>query len=334
MKDYRKEVLADLKQAVSNSRSIRLPDQKHVSFPEYDKKHVTIKMKTAAVIANMQTDVSAFEAWAVALHYWLNGLDVCLEWEKPDDASVPEHSVNRGHYMRFLFRIKNFSEWFSWFNISTRMKQEAEAWKPENPNSLILNRKSLARDTCYDKPSDGATENELERYLASSDGQKKISKVLGWERGYILERQFPVGLFKGDPPTKNNSLFSHGKSAMDLCAVDGKVVHVIELKKFKAKPKMGVLAEVLFYAALIRGVQTNQIRFTQKNSHSENGFENHLINTNSVQAHILAPSLHPLLDCGGIFAVINTDCAKNNITVGYLELRSGCNISCRYDIKH
>ena len=334
MKDYRNEVLAELKKEVS--QGIKLPDARQVSFQDYKiDRTITISMKSTAVTENMQADVAAFEAWAVALHHWLGGLDVLLKWEKPTDAQMCEDAATKGHYMRFLFRAQNFSKWFSWFNVLPGANQkEVEAWNLEKTAPLFLNTKSYTRDCCCDKPNDDATENEIECYLASPDGQEKMSKALGWQRDYMLERQIPVGLFKSDPPTRSNALFSHGKSAMDLCAVDGNVANVIELKSFKAKPKMGALSEALLYSEIIRGVQKGQICFTKKNPNVESNFETRLLKTRSVKAYILAPCLHPLLDCDGIFKILNRGPKNNNISVGYLELGSGCSINLKYNANY
>jgi hypothetical protein len=327
MSDYRNEVLVDLKKNACKIKGLKLPDQKRISFSEYDKKSITIRMRASAVTANMQTDVAVFEAWALALYCWLGVARVKLEW----DALPPVHSAGRGHYNRFLFRVQNFAKWFPWFHVFPGPNEEEVAqWKMCCPNPLFLNRPSRSRDCRWDKPPDDASENEFERYFKSPAGKEELCRVLGWKRDCVLERQIPVGLFSSDPPKESNTFFSRGKSAMDLCAVDGAVVHVIELKKYKAPPKMGALAEALLYAAVVRGVQSGRIRFAQENPDTGDSISKRLPSTCRVEAHILAPRLHPLLDCRNVFTVLNAGLAKDAIGVGYIELESNCRITSKH----
>ena len=105
----------DYKNETGCSRRIRLPDADHIKF-DGEEEHVTVTMEETAIIANLQTNAAAFEAWSLALHVWSKVPRINLVWKPPGKGCTDE---GRRHYQRFLYRAERFHELFPlWFHLA------------------------------------------------------------------------------------------------------------------------------------------------------------------------------------------------------------------------
>src|SRR5208282_2358438 len=91
----------------------KLPGLCHCEFPKnteieiggsYDQATITMKMK--GLLANMQTDAAAFDAWALTLLCHLHAQSIKIGLGS--DAT----RACGGHYQRFLYRLERFRELF------------------------------------------------------------------------------------------------------------------------------------------------------------------------------------------------------------------------------
>lgn len=76
-----------------------------------------LKLGGRGVVANMQTDESAFEGWAIMLKSALPNIQkVVLDWENPV-FNADKKTAQQAHYNRFIMRVSNFKQAYSWFKI-------------------------------------------------------------------------------------------------------------------------------------------------------------------------------------------------------------------------
>lgn len=260
------------------NRRIKLPTS--VAFTLQD---ASVRMCLAAsgVMANMQSDASAFEGWALALKRWLPDIArVELAWL----SDTPPAS---SHYQRFLFRVGQFATIFpSWFSIAAANAHELQELKTNGDGPYHVTAPKGARVTrekytCGTIAQAMASEHPLECYI--KDNPAPLMGLLGMD---TLDRQYPVGLFDG-AVKRDNKLFPTGHSAIDLWGVSGTDLVLFELKAAGNIP-IGALSELFFYSYLIEGIQKK--RFTLERP------DDRITSTQAVRAYVLAPAWHPLID--------------------------------------
>lgn len=259
---------------------------------------------------NMQNDAAAFEGWAVVIYsHYVKPLKegnkrIILKTEeelKSKDDS--DFSQSQGHYHRFLYRIMRFSEQYqNWFyldeNLGELTTRFREYFKKER---FVNNYPSITKSNGVDEGRNSlTTENGVEMYFISNDTEKKkLLKKSGLKTDKLF-RQLPVGLFKEKKEAKN-SLFTRGKSAIDLWAIDDEKIAIFELK---TKNKMvGIISELFFYSSYIDDVfvKKNNIAFykgSELNSNKSIRGYNFLIEkpeNKSIEAYFLTDTMHPLI---------------------------------------
>jgi hypothetical protein len=154
---------------------------------------VQIRLTKASVISNMQTDQAAFEAWSLALMAWCGVEKIRLSWEEQ-----PLNSAERKHYERFLFRVHNFHSWFSpRFSFETNAPLQEKARCLNENLDLRLNVAGHRRKILPSKFKPNS-EADWEKKLLTCD---EFKKKFGLK---IVDRQFPVGLFIGQPARDKN----------------------------------------------------------------------------------------------------------------------------------
>jgi hypothetical protein len=112
-------------------------------------------------------------------------------------------------------------------------------------------------------------------------------------------RQWPVGLFH-DSVADGNYVFTGGKSAIDLIAVDGDTLLLFELKNGK-NAKAGALSETFFYACVMRDALLGNFRFEETPILERLALSrNDIKKCKRIRAVILAPRFHVLIhnECG------------------------------------
>jgi hypothetical protein len=264
---------------------------RRVRFPERglqvsgDKNRVTLHWDAASVTANMQTDASAFEGWALVLMRWADVTKIVISWEDPRahiQVDSKKIASRNGHYNRFLFRVDRFSEIFKdEVEIKERSRLDQTTLKAASNPTL-----NIGKGTASDAPTH--REAKIESKIA-----KKGIKKFGVER---LDRQLPVGLFDGKP-SKKSAIFSGGKSAIDLVGVDKHGdLWIFELKADK-NLKVGALSELFFYSALMRDVTAGRIRFCASRTGGRTELTpEQLASVKKIHACLLTPEAHPLID--------------------------------------
>lgn len=279
------KLLKELRRRLNND-SIKLTKGIDFTFDE-KLKIVHMELKNGTV-KNMQEDVAAFEAWALALKANLNDLVDGITLNYYMDNEPKKNTSEWRNFNRFIYRIdafrKRYSDWFSVLN--TQYDWENRILK-EGWGDLILNSVGK-RNKTYDiiKNNKSQSERDLEIYF-TLDGSKKLKRVIkdrfNIELGDI-ENQYPVGVFNNQVK-KDNYIFTGAKSAIDLYSI-GKdnSFNIFELKGRK-NVKIGILSEIFFYSSLIMDVIDGKFISTT----------NEFQNINRVNAFFLVQEMHPLL---------------------------------------
>ena len=222
---------------------------------------VRLCLTTQAVKKNMQEDSAAFEGWALLIHAYCKfhvELDLDLE-------HAPSEQPARGHYQRFLYRALKFSQQYSsWFSLSERLAPRVEQFRqylyhggsPAHPNPTFCN-------GLPSKPAkDGTSLESCVEGLFAGECRSVLTELTFQQAGISLipdcvHRQLPVGLYETEK-SEQNSVFTYGKSAVDLWALTTDGVVIYELKT--RNPMVGLLTELMFYANCMYDLYVSQNR--------------------------------------------------------------------------
>ena len=194
---------------------------------------------------NMQIPANAFEGWAVAIRACL--LDMKLDQNvvldvAPAISYIYEKTKGQGHLARFLYRAMRFDEQYDWFELSASLAREVDKFREFLKTGTFINNIAVGEAGNTDRVED---ENTVEEALAQEGVLKSVlSKTLDIGDNPVY-RQLPVGLFKNEV-SKDNSIFTYGKSAIDLWTYNGTEINVVELK-FKNR-MIGIITEIFFYS--------------------------------------------------------------------------------------
>ena len=253
--------------------------------------------------SNMQTNESAFESWIIMLksHLDCNIDKVILDF---NTEIKDEHQL---HFNRFLWRVSNFKEMYSWFEV-------------DNTKEYIINEFLIQTfiDLKVNMPSKQRTE------VVNSKGERYIEWLFVEKQPNILcERlncdnifnQFPVGIFK-QKVSKNTAIFTGKSSAIDLLGIEkGKdILHLIELKKDK-NSSIGIISEFLFYAFILHNIFIDKnIKYEEDKTNIFEFEELCNMNIKKITGHLLAEKFHRLIDDKTI-ALLNEGLKKINIEI-------------------
>ena len=288
-----------------------------------DEQTVVLELQPRAIGAvakknwNMQTDAAAFEAWALLIHAHYDCIRRIVLTVSPMPGSLPY----RGHYGRFMYRAMKFQEQFAeWFSLSPELERVVEKFRAY----------LAAHRFCNNVPSGEAAENNhLENHIEALFANKQASLLanLCREHGLLLEnpcqffRQLPVGLFE-EQVSAETSVFTGGKSAIDLWTTDGENIVLFELKA--NNPRVGILSEVMFYANYITDMFISQNTFEAQlvEGNACRGYERLISNAFCrVHAAILTDGLHPL-----ITPEVLEEMNQNAGPIRYYDLRYACEL--------
>ena len=219
-----------LKLLQAKNKNLQLPSGMGFSIED---KTLTITMKEKGMIANMQTDASAFEGWAICLKAWLPELidDVNIEREKSIDSSDQ-------HYQRLLYRLDKFTTIYSWAH-TTSFKEEIDNFRKENGNVFINVPKSKA------SKSAAHCEAQLERTFCQENKDKFD----------VIDHQLPVRLFN-DEIKEDNAITP--KTYLDIWSIKDTLLRIFELK-LPTNTEIGIISELMFYVNVMTDVINGKI---------------------------------------------------------------------------
>lgn len=267
-------------------RGVDLPARKGLTVSG-NKTHATLTVSKSAVGANMQNASSAIEGWALALMAWVGVARVTLDWEQPEGSGV-----NDPHFQRFLYRVTRFAELLGPDLVEVAHPGRLTALRINQPGVRPTINAARGRDTA-DTPS-SRREDELEKVFARKDSQPR-HRLMSHLRLSTLDRQFPVGVFDGEP-AKAKRIFTGGKSAVDLIGLDAdQTLYLFELKA-DGNNSVGAVSEIFFYAMVVHDLMRGQIGFSRRESSKRLSITAAEIrNSQSIRAVLFASEFHPLI---------------------------------------
>jgi hypothetical protein len=276
---------------------------------ELDKGTLKIILHDRALIQNMQTDISAFEAWSLILKRWLPDIDdIIIKWEEP--LLHFERGASGQHYQRFLFRVLSFSKAFQWFRLDESNKHCIKQLVTQRTGPFLLNAPSKDRSRNFNKVQalSAYSEGELEEFIVSHDKTRStFEKVFDLK---ILDNQLPVGLFR-DSVSNTTKVFTGGKSAIDIWGINKQnEFSLFELKNSRNN-KVGALTEMCFYSSLIQEVIQGRVTIQGGNADTKR-----IAGCERVNCYLLAPGNHPLID-DSVFSLFS----QNQLGIHYGNVR-------------
>jgi hypothetical protein len=260
--------------------------------------------------ANMQTDAAAFEAWALALHYWISkyhNWKIRLSWNIPVDCSS-------GHYQRFLYRAKRFAEIFpDWFHVMNEAAFNSSklSFVSGTPSQDIYR---INYPLAPANPEATNAEARLERCFVVSEEFREVT-CLDNQR---MDQQLPVGVFT-DIIGRNSAIFTHGHSDIDLWGFrrDASVLNLFELKK-RGNEKLGIISELFFYTVLMEDLREGRISYPEDVEPVGRRIPHPFSQESSIKSWFLAPRLHPLIT-PQLIESLNSRLENRRIRFGYIS---------------
>jgi len=261
-----------------SSRAIKLP--RSIDFVIKDDTSVKMKLPSSCISANMQSNESAFEGWALVLKRWGKFDKIIVDWEENKNSKF------EGHYQRFLFRIEEFKNLFpDWFEIDDACAHLLDALKTKIHKCLLLNQAGERKALDYEKLKG---EVKLE-YEFVCGGRRRY--LMGLCKAKSLDRQFPVGVFHDDVG-EGYEIFTTRKSAIDIWGIseDGDLL-IFELKTAK-NISVGIITELLFYCNVMQNLKDCRFHYKDPADPTIGTIRK----TSKIKAYFLVPRLHPLVD--------------------------------------
>jgi len=286
-----------------------------------DEQCLEVTLRPAAITeSNMQDNDSAFEAWILAIVAWCDVASVTIKCE------MPESDARRAskHYQRALYRLQRFSELMNGL-VTVHPPELFLDSKITNCLSPTLN-VALGKDTARARSSIGS-ESEIEKEFKRTDSPARNRLMKAFELTK-LDRQFPVGLFDGEPrrdKDKDPGIFTGGKSAIDLIGLDrNNGIWIFELKR-DGNVAVGALSELLFYSAVLRDAQGDKPAFkfsTRKLGARAEVYPEDVRGAARIHARLLLNNLHPLLN-NNLFALLNKAASQAGWAIDYGRVNLG-----------
>ncbi len=190
---------------------------------------------------NMQEDGNDFEGWGIATYIYSQKKKTVLFDVDEHFSLQGEDYLGKGHLCRFLYRLMKFSEQYKWVKLSTYLESEVKRFRKYLSAGVFVNNIGTGEAGNKNKYDD---ENAVEAKLAEQGVMRSVIKGVDIGNGNVY-RQLPVGLFAGGVK-RANSVFTGGKSAIDLWVRNEDTINVVELKT--NNPMMGIITEIFFYS--------------------------------------------------------------------------------------
>lgn len=240
-----KEQILEILQA--KNKNLRLPSGMGFSI---ENKVLTITMEEKGLTANMQTDASAFEGWAICLKAWLPeyisavkiGGDV-LSFPKGEKKTIEER-----HYNRFLYRLGKFKDIYSWASTTNDFEQEFKKIFKDETNLYI----NVPRQDA----SKGAThcEAQLERAFREKN-----------EGSYnALNHQLPVRIFSNKETKEKDAITPGG--FIDIWGIKDDCLKIFELK-LPVNKEIGIISELMFYVNVMTDLFQHKIAIPRESQY-------------------------------------------------------------------
>lgn len=293
------EIACKLRQITQND-SLSLP--KSIDF-EVSDGILKVGISDKGVCANMQSNESAFEGWALCLKAWLPDLieKVSIFW----NPTTPKSDLL--HYERFKYRVWKFIRAYDWAENGSLFNMD---YYGENLKNWVVN------FPC----------NEADKEAQGEEAILEREYIVNQKEHYdVIDQQLPVGVFNG-VVSKASCIMPRGKSQIDIWALRGDTLHIFELKK-PNNLMVGIVSELMYYVNIMSDIKNRRIKYPQDAKNCEYRNFNILYNSlnsneiHSIKGHFLATILHPLISPTVISLLNNSHTNKmEHIEYSYIAL--------------
>lgn len=298
------------------SSNVRLP--KYVTF-KINNDVLYIKLKSAGVLDNMQSNGSAFEGWAICIMSYIDCIkSVVLDWEIPI-YNEKDKNIKEKHYNRFLLRVLWCIENYKWFSADKSKENELNNFKNGHKSLVVNYPKSKSKDK--DHCDEGDKIRKREAVL-----ETKVYKRLNKSGNGYANHQLPVGLF--DSIVQDAYACTPSKSSqIDIWQIkENKIFRVFELK-IPENGTVGIISELMFYANVMHRLFISyEIDYPddiKKNYPEFRGFSKICDvkdKIEKIEAIFLSDKLHVLIE-SNLDKILNIlNCNTNNIVYGSMKV--------------
>jgi hypothetical protein len=268
---------------------------------------VDVRLDTRAVTGNMQQSSSAFDAWCLALLAWNVTTRVRIDWVEPDPDDP--------HYQRFLYRLERFAAFLP-NRVLVVAPDRLRACAALGSARLVVNR----GDAFHAGALGTRSEDKMERGLMDSG---TLRDAFGF---VTMERQFPVGLFR-ERKVRGADVFPASRSAIDVVGIDSSdALWIFELKAQPNGGSLGAVSELLFYTHFMRDIMSGRFEMVETGGARAVIDPSAIKAASRIEACLVAPSFHALLDGGRLWDLLNDAAAQLGAKVAFRDIV--------YDVKH
>lgn len=291
------EILKELQKENSN---LQLPAEMDFNIDE--DKVLTIGMKKKGLTGTMQDDSAAFEGWAICLKAWLpESIDkVVVNGDFPDDK-------NNQHYKRFLYRLKKFTETYSWAETTQEYKAEIEEVFPKGNSNMYINvpRKEASEEATH-------CEAQLERaYVFKNKSSYRA-----------MNHQLPTRIFNNIDIKEKNAVTPGG--FIDIWGItNDDILRIFELK-LPTNTKIGIISELMFYVNVMTDVIRHEINIPLKGKSFRSFDEIYKLYVKKgackqIEGVFLADNFHPMIQekQEDVLQIINNRKFADNVSVSF-----------------
>ncbi len=311
----KKDILKELRNISHNNR-IKLP--RDIDF-EFEGNTLTMLLKKEAIgvyysdskgkpnATNMQEDLAAFEGWAIVIKAnWNTECNYKVVIDIPDHeiAELPDPKdvfirrivpeIASGHYGRFLFRARKFSEEFEWFGLSDKISKCAEKY------DLLLEEYECTNHLPDKEAGDNNRGAEIRAEASFNENPVEIEKLSDKQVLGTVYRQLGTWLESKDGSIQ---FLTDGHSAIDLWNITNNTLNLFELKsvtRTNKNDKVGIITELFMYMEYCHDMFLKNSRFVPKGWEKDNasgrGYgELVKADIERIRGYFLANKFHPLL---------------------------------------
>ena len=264
-----------LEKLQAKNKNFRLPSGMKFSVED---KVLTIKMEEKGLTSNMQTDDSAFEGWAICLKTLL---PECIDMVKiSGDILLSTARNKKEHYNRFIYRLKKFTEIYSWAYTDIYNEEIKDFEK----HQLVINVPNPDKNT-----EKRIFHKEAKIEKAYCDKYKSIYEA--------IDHQLPVHLFDKLVSKKENYSITPS-SFLDIWSIYKNTLNIYELKTSTNK-KVGIISELFFYVNVMVDLMSKNILIPKDSTHRS--FENIYSmykegKCKNINGIFLTDKLHPMIE--------------------------------------
>lgn len=339
--NVKEDIYKTLKKTCPQNR-IALP--RNIDF-KFEDNTLTMFMKKGAIgvgrklsngrlrYINMQEDSAAFEGWAIVIKanwnvnnsYYIK-IDISdSEMEdlpNPKDVFIQKNvpGISSGHYGRFLYRAKKFSEEYKWFSLSPKIKKCVDIY------DLLLEEYKCSNHLPVDDAGVN-THPEIQAEASFSENPWEIEKLTNNQVKGNVFRQLGTWLESNDGSIQ---FMTAGRSAIDLWNITNNTLNIFELKavtKSNSNYKIGIITELFLYMEYCYEMFLINSRFKPRGIGDVftdgRGYWN-LVNAEieNIKGYFLSNRFHPLIN-SKVIELLNS----NQSRMKYIKLPE-------YDLHH